>query len=428
MRIWTIALTFAAGLLGLSTAQAAEDGDRLLRSRIDQVVAVMQGKRDPAKVFDARFLTAVPPDQLRALTRQLTAQGGAVEGYADFQRESDGIATFTIRFAKATAPARIELGPTPPGEVSGFRIFALTPGADSLERIDAAFATLPGKAGYGIYDLGDGAPVIRRGIEANRPFAIGSTFKLYVLAALARQVAEGQRHWSDVVPISGKSFPGGTIHTLPEGSPVTLHTLASLMISISDNSATDMLVRIVGQQALAREVKLSGHADPEAIAPMLTTAQLFAIKRQGKDAAARYARATTADRAGQLAALDLSTIADARPGEVFGQGPVAIDEVEWFASPADLAGVMNDLRRLDSKEVFDILAIHPAMDGMTARDWAYVGYKGGSEEGVISMTWLLRNKAGAWSVVSGSWNDAKQPLDEGKFNLLMVRLAKLARP
>lgn len=429
MMAWRMVLRLAlAAMLGAGFAMSAQaqDGGRLLERRVSDVVAVMQGQRDPAEVFDARFLAAVPAEQLRTLTTQLTAQGGAVEGYADFHRESDTAASFTIRFAKATAPARLELGAMPAGKVAGFRIFGLTPGSDSLERIDADFAALPGRSGFAIYRLGDGGPKLVHGRAADKAFAIGSTFKLYVLAALARQVQEGRRHWSDVVPVSGKSFPSGTVHQWPEGAPVTLHTLASLMISISDNTATDILVRLVGQEALAREVRLSGHARPEALAPFLTTAQLFALKQAGKDAAARYAAASPAERARQLAALDLAAVATAAPGAVFGHGPVAIEEVEWFASPADLAGVMDDLRRLDSKEASAILAINPAMDEASARGWSYVGYKGGSEDGVISMTWLLRDKAGAWFAVTGSWNDPAQAVEDGKFAQLMLRLAKLA--
>ncbi|WP_159975591.1 MULTISPECIES: serine hydrolase [unclassified Novosphingobium] len=411
-----------------SAARAQDDPAKLLETRTVEVIAVLQGKRDPAEVFDARFLAAVPTEQLRALTAKLTAQGGELLGYTGFQRERQGSATFTLRFAHATAPARIELNPAAPGKVSGFRIFGLTPGGDSFGRIDADFANLRGKAGYAVFRFGEdgGSAKLTHGRAADTRLAIGSTFKLYVLAALTRQVQEGKRRWSDVVPVTGKSFPGGTIHNLPEGAPVTLHTLASLMISISDNSATDILVRLIGPEALEREVRLSGHAKPDATLPILTTAQIFALKRQGKDAADRYARAAPAQRAAQLAVLDVSGVSGADPGEVFGHGPVAIEQVEWFASPADLTQIMDDLLRLDSKEAFDILAINPAMDEVTAKDWSYVGYKGGSEDGVISMTWLLRDKTGAWSAVSGSWNDPKAAVDNDHFQMLMLRLAKLA--
>ncbi|WP_232492209.1 serine hydrolase [Novosphingobium kaempferiae] len=421
---WIMVLVL--GSVVTTTALAADDREALLRSRIAEVVAVMRGTRAPADTFDARFLAEVPPDKLRALSAQLVDQGGALEDWTDFRREQAGSATFTLRFAHGTAPARIELNPAAPGLVSGFRIFGLTPAGDTLDRLEAEFAALPGKAGFAVYRLGDGAPALVGGRNADKALAVGSSFKLYVLAALVRQVKDGARRWDDVVPVSGKSFPGGTVHTLPDGAPVTLHTLASLMIAISDNSATDMLVRLVGQEALAREVRLSGHARPDALAPMLTTAQLFALKRGGAPMAARYAKASPAERARLLAALDLSGVAQADPGEVFGHGPVAIDSVEWFASSADLAGVMDDLRRFDSREALDILAVNPAMDGATGRAWSYVGYKGGSEDGVISMTWLLRGRDGAWKVVTGSWNDARAPVDNQRLEMLMRRLAKVA--
>ena len=40
------------------------------------------------------------------------------------------------------------------------------------------------------------------------------------------------------------SLPSGITQSWPAGSPVTLQTLATLMISISDNTATDTLVTL----------------------------------------------------------------------------------------------------------------------------------------------------------------------------------------
>ncbi|MFL9455456.1 serine hydrolase [Tolypothrix bouteillei VB521301_2] len=48
--------------------------------------------------------------------------------------------------------------------------------------------------------------------------------------------------WKDVVQLqpSEKSLPSGMLHTWPDGSYLTVQTLASLMISLSDNTATDI--------------------------------------------------------------------------------------------------------------------------------------------------------------------------------------------
>jgi hypothetical protein len=109
-----------------------------------------------------------------------------------------------------------------------------------------------------------------------------------------------------------------------------------------------------------------------------------------------------------------------------GHVPNAIGQIEWFASPVDLARAMDDLRRLGSREALAILAINPVMDAASAAGWDFVGYKGGSEAGVMSMTWLLRDKTGGWYAATGSWNDPAAALDEDRFLQLMLRLAKLA--
>lgn len=421
--LWALMAVMLAGLPGTVWAN---DDDAVLKTRTAEIITVLKGQHDAASTFDQHFLTDVSADQLRKLTATLVEQGGDLQGFTNFRIEGPGAATFILRFAQASAPARVELSPVAPRKVSGFRIFALTPNDDSFARIDAAFSALPGTAGYAIHRLGDGRPRLVHGLAIQTPFAIGSAFKLYVLATLARQVQEGHRGWSDVVLVKGKSFPGGVVHDFPEGSPVTLHTLASLMISISDNTATDILVRLLGQDALAAEVARSGHAHPERLTPMMTTAQFFALKSKDQSIQRTYAVASPRRRADILADLNLSGVASASPGALLGHAPVAIDQVEWFASPDDLAGIINNIRRLGSREALDILAINKAMDPVTAGRWAYVGYKGGSEAGVINMTWLLRDKKGDWSVLTGSWNDPSAPLDNERFELLMTRLAGLA--
>ena len=61
------------------------------------------------------------------------------------------------------------------------------------------------------------------------------------------------------------------------------------------------------------------------------------------------------------------------------------------------------------------------------KDAIYVGFKGGSEPGVINLTWLVRSRAGAWHAVTGSWNDPQAPVDEARFAALMQRSLQLVR-
>lgn len=50
-----------------------------------------------------------------------------------------------------------------------------------------------------------------------------------------------------------------------------------------------------------------------------------------------------------------------------------------------------------------ILGINTALGEDAAAGWDHVGYKGGSEPGVLSMSWLLRDHGGAWYVLTLGW-------------------------
>ena len=106
-----------------------------------------------------------------------------------------------------------------------------------------------------------------------------------------------------------------------------------------------------------------------------------------------------------------------------------IDRLEWFASPADLVRTMAwlDAHRttVGGKEAMRILAINPGIAPPLAKKFAYVGYKGGSEPGVISMTVLVRDKSDRARVVSASWNNPAAALDELNFAALVTRAVEL---
>ena len=171
----------------------------------------------------------------------------------------------------------------------------------------------------------DGDPVFTYG-DATRQFPLGSTFKLYVLAAVSRAVDEGRLAWDDVLILDAKSFPSGIMQSWPDGAPVTLHTAATLMISISDNTATDLVLRAVGREAVEAEMRMSGHSNPEKSFPFLTTREMFVIK--SSDIGETYAAANEAERRAILASLDLEDITEDQFLETFTSGtPVLIEDI-----------------------------------------------------------------------------------------------------
>lgn len=75
-------------------------------------------------------------------------------------------------------------------------------------------------------------------LQPDKPMAVGSSFKLYVLKALAADILQGKRSWRDVVELheSDKSLSAVDLQDWPAGAPVTLFSLAASMIAKSDNS------------------------------------------------------------------------------------------------------------------------------------------------------------------------------------------------
>jgi len=66
------------------------------------------------------------------------------------------------------------------------------------------------------------------------------------------------------------------------------------------------------------------------------------------------------------------------------------------------------------QDVLDVLAKNPGLR-IDTKTFPYVGFKGGSEPGVLSTTWLLRRDDDNWFVVSITFNsDEGGTVDENK--------------
>ncbi|HEX8225375.1 MAG TPA: serine hydrolase [Allosphingosinicella sp.] len=304
---------------------------------------------------------------------------------------------------------------------------AAEPAAAQVATLFGEIVGLPGEVSLAAARLEEAGPAHFLTQQAGRPLAIGSGFKLFVLAELVRQVKAGERRWADVVPLGAPSLPSGLLQDWPKGSPLTLHSLAALMISRSDNSAADTLLALLGRDKVEALLPELGVAAPARNRPFLATREAFVLKYGDP---ARLRRWTAADEAGrrallggELAAIEAATL----DGRRFTGRPTAIGEAEWFASPADLVRTLDWLRRSGDSTALEILAINPGLDRALAEGFAYFGFKGGSEPGVLNMSFLLRNREGRWIALSATWNNAAAPLDEPRFVALISRLVTLMK-
>lgn len=391
-----------------------------LESRIATLPALFNGTANHAASFSDSFKASVPQAQWDALVAQIRAQQGPPVKVETVTATAPHAAEVKLAFEKGIATIALVVEPTAPHRISGLLIRAIEPRGDSAAKIEADFRKLPGTAAFGVYALKDGTPAAIGQLAGDQVIPLGSAFKLWILAEAARQTQAGQRKWSDVAPIGERSLPSGVMQRWPAGAPVTLHTLATQMISISDNTATDTLLNLLGRDKVDAMVATAGVADPAATLPVLGTLEAFRLKtpasaplsanwaKAGPDGRRRLLR----DNAARLAATSVD------PG-LFGDKPIA-PQIEWFASPHDMARTLDWLRRNGGQQALDILAVNPGTS--SAAQFDYAGFKGGSEPGVIFGAWLVRTKAGNWYAVTGGWNRPDAQVETVTFFSLMNRL------
>lgn len=390
-----------------------------LQRRIEALPAIINGTGDFEEYFAPAFKAQVPKAQFDQIGPQLKAQFGAVTKIEKVSASSPHAATVELGFERGIATVQIVVDPAPPHRVTGLLISRIEPRGDSIAKIEAEIRALPGTAAFGIYALGDGTTPINE-LAGAQQMPIGSAFKLWILAEAARQVNAGTRKWSDVVTLGPRSLPSGITQGWPASAPVTLHTLATLMISISDNTATDALLNALGRDKVDAMVAQTGVADPAATLPVLSTMELFQLKAPANaELAAQWKAAGPEGRRRLLDAHRARLQATRIDPSMFGDKPMAPD-VEWFATPRDEASVLNWLRTKGGAEALAILAVNPGAPD--ASRFAYMGYKGGSEPGVIFTSWLVKTKQGKWYAVTGGWTRKDAAIDERGFAILMSRL------
>ncbi|MGD9693116.1 MAG: serine hydrolase [Phycisphaerales bacterium] len=377
--------------------------------------------------FTEAFSAQAPPDRLRLVFSQLRSALGNVE-LMRVDEQSPHALVGVIRSGANQTTWRVIVGvegadphridsmlfqPAPEEAIKPLR---------SWEEVDKSVAAMGEMAALGVYRVTkDFALEPVHTLNDGQPLAIGSAFKFFVLEAVANEVREGRLEWSTPIEIRDewKSLPSGVMQNLPRGTEKPLAEYARQMISISDNTATDHLLRTLGREKV-EGVYLARVKDPARTLPFLTTRELFAAKLSEDGALLnRYADADVETRRAMLS--EGGEIASAEPQLTLAEHwriPQRVDAVEWFASPRDLAETIVALHKASKEEglgeVWRALSINPGIPSLRT-DWASVGFKGGSEPGVLNVTWLLERhaeKGGGWGVVAMTLNSTKQPLDE----------------
>ena len=421
----------SAGPVGPITLPATPVGKRLqwVLDAINGAGAQLTAA-DVSGAFAPSFLAQVSIDQLTQALGQVAAAGPfRVTAYTP---TPDGLqAEARLEGAAAGLSVGIAVEPAAPNRIVGllFKPVAAGPSAApvaSWSEIDTGLRGLVSEPSMLAAEITSGRCAPIHALDAGRSLAIGSTFKLYVLGELARQVSAGTAAWDEQLAIRDKwkSLPSGTMQNDPAGTQHSLAEFARQMISISDNTAADHLIHYLGRENVEKNLPAMGLADPSRMTPFMTTRDMFALKAT-RDAglAKTYLAANTAGRRALLDGRVASTpiaVADLAGWTA----PRQIATLEWFASTTDLCAAMAKLRDLGGKRglgpVLDTLAVNPGLPVDKAR-WPYVGFKGGSEPGVLQLTWLLRRADDRWFVLAITLDD---PASAADHSLAAVGLAQ----
>ncbi len=100
--------------------------------------------------------------------------------------------------------------------------------------------TFPGKVGLYLHDLKTNEIIT---INADKPFPMASTFKIPILVQLYRDKDNGLLSLTDTVTLKESDIaPYGLLQNFTLGTSLALKDIALMMVTVSDNTATDILV------------------------------------------------------------------------------------------------------------------------------------------------------------------------------------------
>ena len=127
-----------------------------------------------------------------------------------------------------------------------------------VQRLRAIVETSDAVVGVAIKNLATGEKFF---INENEVFPQASSIKIHILAELYHQAEQGKFHLSDVLPLppSVRVAGSGVLSELGESSvSMSIRDYAVLMIVLSDNTATNLLIKQVGMENVNKFLQSHG--------------------------------------------------------------------------------------------------------------------------------------------------------------------------
>jgi beta-lactamase class A len=373
------------------------------------------GTADLSTLFAPGFLAQLPAPELRARLEHMVRELGPPTGHVVCELRGPRAARVRFSFARGySAYGTIALDEEPHPRIQWLLFDLPTRDADTWADIQAEVAALPGRTSFEVRDLTAGRRLAA--VEPERAVGVGSVSKLCILSAVLDAVGSGARRWTDLVTLvdADRSLPTGIMHDWPPGAPLTLHTATVLAISISDNTAADLLLRELGPDAVERACPGS--------APFCSTRGLFALLAAPDAERTAWLRAPEAERRTLLAELAARPRPDV--AQLAGLWPEGLD---WYLSAAQVCAVLDRVRgqMAESPVARGVFGVNTG--GLTLTDWRFAGFKGGSSPGRVAFAVLLEDDARRWVGICLAQNATPETLRIETTARLVKRAADQAR-
>jgi beta-lactamase class A len=388
--------------------------------------------------FAPSFLSQLTIDQLTAVLKQVgvvTLDNAAAIGAT----RATGVGTaadgtkLTMQVAvEATPPHRITELLYTPRTAAEPPPTSMTAAKDRLAKVGSARALLVANI-----DTAGKITTIETVGDPAAAMPLGSIFKLWVLITLAEEITAGSISWDEQLVITDalKSIPSGELQDLPTGTKVTVRDAAEKMIQISDNTATDLLINRLTRKRVEQTIRTYTN-DPATLLrtlPLLTTREMALLKLTGKaDLVAQYEQSNEADRRKILADTIAKTelrLTDIKSDDGGGlTKPVAVDTIEWFASPADLVDVHLRLDELSQQPQLEQLRTILAFPAPKQPGVVAINSKGGSEPGVLALSYLIVRTDGTRTAVIVAAYDTAALLPDDELASITQGILSLVQP
>ncbi|HUR50316.1 MAG TPA: serine hydrolase [Acidimicrobiales bacterium] len=343
--------------------------------------------------FAAAFLEAVPADKLNPILVQVGAEGPF--DVETVEPNGPTALSVTLKGPRHGVAISIAVEPEPPHLITGlfFKPVERRVQSANFDELVAALRKAAPEVTFLAADVVDGQCRTVHAVDPDKALALGSAFKLYVLGAVAQAVIQGDLTWEQMVPVRDDQL----VHTSQRfGAQTTrrqgsVEELAQAMIEVSDNTATDVLLELVGRHAVEAAQARMGMSAPAANVPFLSTREMTLLKWGRPPLAAEFL--AQGDAAARRRFLDERLSGrPAREQDVdFTPHPNHIEAIEWFASASDLCRAHLALADLARRPVLaplaQILGTNPGLPFEPQPK--HVSFKGGSEPGVLAGSWLI---------------------------------------